>query len=438
MAYSWLTLADAKKQLAARLADPGNVFWIDDELAHYIREGLRVWNALTFTWKTQFTFTIPAAAPTQWYSLGALTGSPRLRLTLDTNLYTYLQYHLLEPPTGGTWTGTSQFSIDDLAFALRRCLDEAIQAANCNQIQAPPVPSIPNQRSAVLDDTWLDVARALWIPVEGSVVALVRTDDTALNYYQSGYLQTPSGTPSQYNLASLPPLVLEVDVPPADPGSYDLLVLSSGGPLAPPTDTLLQVPNDNAWTLKWGVLADLLDRESEATDRLRAAYCRQRYTDGLKVLQNTPWVMQAEINGVAADLVSVIEMDRYRPDWDSQGPDFQTVVIAGTDTFTVVPDPGFPMSVSLTMLGNAPVPVADTDFIQCSRDVWDAILDYCQFLAAFKQGGAEFTAAQDLEKGFLATAVATNGRLMKLGLFADLFVQEGGRQGRAQERFRGE
>lgn len=438
MAFQWLTLGAAKQQLAARLADPDNVFWVGDELTAYIQEGLRVWNALSFTWKTQFSFTIPATSTPEWYSLGLLTGSPRLRTVTDTDLYSLMQYHLLEPPTGGTWTGTSQFSIADLSLALGRCRDEAIQAANCNQLNPAALSSTPNQRIAVLDDTWLDVARARWMPVGNPAVTLVRTDDTALNYYQAGYLQTPSGMPSQYNVASLPPLVLEVDVPPADPGEYDLLVLASGGTLAPPAASLLHVPNDNTWTLKWGVLADLLDRESEATDHLRAAYCRQRYTDGLKVLQNTPWVMQVEINGVAADLVSVVEMDRYRPEWDSEGPDYQTVVIAGTDFFTVVPDPDFAMSISLTVLGNAPLPIADADFVQCSRDVWDAVLDYSQFLAAFKQGGAEFVAAQDLEKGFLAMAIATNGRLEKLGLFADLFVEEGGRQGRAQERFQGE
>jgi len=438
MAYQWLTFSAARQQLAARLADPTNRFWTDAENGLYIVEALRVWNSLTFTWKTTFTFTIAAASAPTWFSLGTLAGSPRLRTLTDTALYTAMEYHLLESPTGGSWSGTSQFTIADLSLALQRCRDEAIQASNCNQLNPTPTPTTPGDRVIPLADTYLDVQRARWVPTVGAKVTLVRNDDTGLNYYQPDYLQTPPAVPSQYNVASLPPLSLEVDVPPATPGAYDMIVLASGPTFAPPSAQLLNVPDDNAWILKWGALADLLGRESEATDRLRAEYCTQRYTDGLKLMQNTPWVMQASINEIPADLVSMTEMDRYRPEWDSQAPDYQMIVLGGMDFFTVVPDPLSSLSVTMTVLGNAPVPVADGDFIQCSRDVWDAVLDYAQFLASFKQGGVEFLSAMDLEKGFFATAIGVNGRLQVLGLFANEYNQEGGREGRAQQRFAGD
>lgn len=438
MQYSWLNLGQARRELAARLADETSVFWTVNELNLYIQEALRTWNALTFSQKVTYNFTIMNQRYPVWYSLGQMDASPRWRSVTDVDLYTLMEYHLLEPPSGGTWTGTPQFSMNDLAFGLERCRDEAIQAAFCYQQNPPALSTPPLARSVVLDDSWMEVTRAQWVPAIGMPNALVRTDDTALNYYQSDYRQTPAGEPSQYNVASLPPLVMEVDVPPATPGAYDLLVLNSGGTLTPPTSSLLHVPDDNTWTLKWGTLAELLNRESEATDRLRAQWCRQRYTEGLKLLQKTPWVMQAEINGVSADLVSVVEMDRYRPEWDFAGPDNSTIILAGTDCFTVVPEFSTPMSVSLTVLGNMPLPMADGDFLQVSRDAWQGVIDYCQFLACFKMGGAEFSAAQQLDARFIATATATNGRLLKLGLFADLFVQEGGRQVRAQERFAGE
>lgn len=438
MAYGWLTFANGRAQLAARLADPTNAYWTDAENGLYITESLRVWNALTFTWKTSFVFTIAAASSPTWYSLGLLTGSPRLRTVTDTAVYTLMEYHLLEPATGAVWAGTSQFSIADLSLALQRCRDEAIQLTNCNQLNPAPLASTPNTRGVTLPDTYLDVARVRWMPTGSNPVTLMRNDDTGLNYYQPDYLQTDETTPTQYNIASLPPLTMQVDIAPALPGKYDLIALESGPSLAPPTPALLNVPDDNAWVLKWGALADLLGRESEATDRLRATYCRARYSDGLKLMQNTPWVMQARINDVPADLVSVQEMDQYAPEWDSVGSGFAAVVLCGTDFFTVVPDEANDMSLTLTVLGNAPVPVLNGDFIQCSRDVWDVILDYAQFLAAFKQGGAEFTSSLELEKGFIAAAMAINGRLAKLGLFANEFEQEGQREVRAQERFEGE
>lgn len=662
MAYQWLTFSAARQQLAARLADASNAFWRDAENGAYIVEALRVWNALTWTWKASFTFTIAAASAPVWSSLGLLTGSPRLRGLTDTALYTLMEYHLLEPATGGTWTGTSQFSIADLSAALQRCRDEAIQVSNCNQVNPALIRAVPGSETVTLADTYLDVARARFVAVygvsqeyvlpagtggptlsnrcsvtyiapvamlgasapgdvftgfsiplnspvttlllsfygssfnlisstnitaatsgvvvtapagttqftvrasnavafaeislafvlngntytytvngaiaevalatvlvgsiatgavnvyplgpltpgavfspvtlagpagasvlilydvsyqvlstqavvagssylappgaafwslqlTGSVAAvytgsftvvsptplvpsvtLMRNDDTGLNYYEPGYLQESALTPSQYNIASVVPLTLQVAVYPTaiatlPESGYDLIVLESGGVFAPPTPSLLNVPDDLAWVLKWGALADLLGRESEATDLPRAAFCRARYIEGLKLMQATPWIMQAQINSVPADLASFTEMDTYRPEWDSGAPDYQAVITAGMDLFTVVPDPQTSLNMAMTVLGNAPVPVADGDYIQCSRDVWDSILDYAQFLAMFKQGGAEFAAAQGLERGFYAAAMATNGRLQKLGLFADVFTQEGGREVREQERF---
>ena len=438
MAYSWLTFAQARQQLAARLADPTNQFWTDAENGLYIVEALQVWNALTFTWKTAFVFTVAAASKPQWSSLGSLTGSPRLRSVTDTALYTLTEYHLLEPATGAAWTGTTQFSIADLRTALQRALDEAIQITNCNQTNLDPIATLPGDLNVPLPDNVLDVPRARWIPRADSGEApttLMRDDNTGLNYYQPEYLQTPWGTPSQYNVASLPPLVMQVDVPPVNEGAYDLIALISAGTLTPPAATVVPAPNDDAWVLKWGMLADLLTRESEATDDLRAAWCKQQYTSGLKLMTATPWIMQAYINDVPADMVSMTEMDSYRPEWDSAPPDFATIITAGIDFFTVVPDPDNDLSITLNVLANAPVPAADGDFIQCSRDVWDSILDYAQFLAAFKQGGAEFVASTPLFDGFVAAAMATNDRLQKLGLFANEFNAEGTREIRVQERY---
>ena len=440
MAYTWLTFAQAKQQLVARLAETDQTgrFWVDAELGLYIAEALRVWNALTFTWKTPYVFTVAAASKPVWYSLGSLSGSPRLRSTTDTALYTLTEYHLLEPATGGTWTGTSQFSIADFSTALSRCRDEAIQITNCNQIKINSLATTPGDSFIPIPDGVLDIPRAQWVPDPASgelPTTLMRNDNTGLNYYEPGYTTAPWGTPTQYNIASLPPLVMQVDVPPVNEGIYDLLGLVSGGTLNPPASTLLPVPNDNAWVLKWGMIADLLSRESEATDTLRAAWCKKVYTMGLRLMSGTPWIMQAYINDIPADMVAVTEMDQYSAEWDSAPPDYSTIITAGIDLFTVVPDPTGEISVNLNVLGNAPVPAADADFIQCARDVWDSILDYAQFLAAFKQGGAEFMASTPLFDGFVTAAMAANDRLEKLGLFGDEFNAEGSREIRVQERY---
>ena len=96
--YNWATFMFAKSELARRLYDPGETFWTDTELGIYIQESLRTWNALTGYWRGDFTF--PSRQGVTWYDLTDATNLPNtLRpFTLhDTDLYTQLQYHLLEP-----------------------------------------------------------------------------------------------------------------------------------------------------------------------------------------------------------------------------------------------------------------------------------------------------------------------------------------------------
>jgi hypothetical protein len=426
--YNWLTYVTARQQLASRLADSGNVFWTDAENGLYIQKALRMFNAMTFTWKTDFTYN----ATSLWNSLGSLTSSPRLRTLTDTNSYTMMEYMLLEPPTGGTWTGTSQFTINDLSQALQRRRDEMLQISNCNQLFLQNIALTPNTRRTTLPDTVIDVERVRYIPMTGSSNTLYRDDTVAQEFYEAGFLQMPSGTPQTFMLSSEPPLTWDVDITPNQPGKYEAVVLESGTAFSPPTATLLGIPNDFAWALEWGALADLLGRESEATDQQRASYCLRRYQDGLNLLLKTPWAMLARVNGIACDMPSIVEMDRYMPEWDSTPTSFGPCVVLGGIDFLAAPTES---GISVTVLANAPVPSVDTDYVQISRSNWDVVLDLAQCLACFKMGGAEFQQGLELESRAIQACAVENSRLKSTGSFADILVQRGQTQDRSQARF---
>jgi hypothetical protein len=426
--YSWLTYVTARQQLASRLADSGNVFWTDAENGLYIQKALRMFNAMTFTWKADFTYN-----PTSlWNSLGLLASSPRLRTLTDTNSYTMMEYMLLEPPTGGTWTGTSQFTISDLSQALQFRRDEMLQISNCNQLLLQNIALTPNTRRTTLPDTVIDVERVRYIPVTGSPNTLYRDDTVAQEFYEAGYLQAPSGTPQTFMLSSEPPLSWDVDIAPNQPGTYEAVVLESGTAFNPPTATLLGIPNDFAWALEWGALADLLGRESEATDRQRASYCLRRYQDGLNLLLKTPWAMLGKVNGVACDMPSIVEMDRYLPEWDSTPRSFGPCVVLGGIDFLAAP---VGSGIGVTVLANAPVPTLDTDYVQVSRSNWETVIDLAQSLACFKMGGAEFQQGLELESRAIQACAVENTRLKSTGSFSDILVQRGQVQDRTQARF---
>jgi hypothetical protein len=261
---------------------------------------------------------------------------------------------------------------------------------------------------------------------------LYRDDTVAQEFYEAPLYQQPSGTPQTFMLTSEPPLSWDVDIPPNQPGNYEAVVLESGAALSPPTPTLLGIPDDFAWVAEWGALADLLGRESEATDRERAAYCLRRYQDGLNLLLKTPWAMLAKVNGAACDMPSIAAMDRYSPEWDATPASFGPCVVLGGIDFLAAPTGS---GIGVTVLGNAPVPILDADYVQVSRSNWDTVLDLAQVFATFKQGGAEFQQALELEQRAIQACAAENSRLKSTGSFADILVQRGQAQDRNQERY---
>lgn len=450
--YSWLSLGAAKAALAGRLADPNFIFWARPECGVYIQAALRMFNALTATWKMDFTYTDPTYL---WNSLALLNGSPRKRTLTDTSAYTQMEYMLLEPATGGTWTGTSQFAISDLSQALQRRRDEMLQVSNCNQSLMSNIALTPNTTRTVLPDVVIETARVRYLPLSDpyggygtggygpgpygggfvpgvSGFTLYRDDTVAQEWYESPLYQQNSAVPQTFMLSSEPPLTFDVDVPPAISGTYEAVVLEAGAAFNPPASTLLNVPDDFAWVLIWGALSDLLSRESEATDRQRADFCAKRYLDGLNLLLKTPWIMLAKVNGAAVTTDSFISADRYAPEWDSFPASFGPFVVTGGIDFMAAP---IGSGVGVTCLGNAPVPALDGDFVQVSRANWDTVLDLAQVFASFKMGGAEFQSALEIEARAIRACAAENARLKSTGSFADVLMQRGQAQERDQNRY---
>ena len=437
--YNQTTFLTARQQLAARLADPSMQFWSDTELKFYIQTALRQYNSMTWFWKTDFTFN-NASATNVWSSLATLAGSPRIRSVTDSYCYSEMEYMLLEPNcAGGPWTGTSQFSINDISQALQRRRDEMLQVTNTNQVLLTGLAITPNTRRTYVPPNVIDIARVRYIPSVNAPatqapppVTLYRDDTVAQEFYESPLYQQPSGTPNTFSLSSEPPLAFDVDIPPNQPGTYEAIVLQQGTPFNPPASTLLGIPDDMTYVAEWGALADLLGRESEATDRARADYAMKRYQDGLNLMLKAPWIMLGNVNGVAVTVDSIFDSDRFSPEWDSDPTGFGPFIVTGGIDFLAAPTGS---STGVTVLGNMPIPILDGDFLQIPPSNLDIIMDLAQFRATWKLGGEEFQAALELEKRAIMACNAENSRLKSTGSFADILIQRGWSQERAQNRY---
>lgn len=426
MPYTYISLAQARTQLASRLYDPNNKFWSDLEKNAYLIEALRTWNAYSNFWRAEFT--LDPVDGTVWYDITDLAVAPnslRPQTVLDSDIYKLIQYHFLEPATGATWTGSTQFTAADLRNALQRRRDEILSGAG-SHITRALYPAVPGR--TFMADTVIDVRRVAWIPVEdfGYVNSpLWKDDNFALESYENDYTTREPGTPSTYQQSAQPPLSFDTDIAPAVPGEYEVLSVNAGANLNAAGGEVINLPNDFTWVAKFGAMADLLNRDSNARDVNRARYCNLRYAQGMAMLARSAVVISGRINNLPLGVDSAQNTDNYRIGWQGETAGIPELIItAGLNMIGLAPTPDdSAISITLSVVQNAPIPEDDSDKVQVGRDELDVILDYAVHLASFKMGGTEFVATIPLFQRFLKQASLFNSKLVETGEYADIMAQ---------------
>jgi hypothetical protein len=432
--FSWLTFGQAKAELATRLSNENPpFFWSDAERGLYIAWAMRIFNCLTAFFVAEYPITLQSPF-VNWNAANG-SGSPRQPILSDIDIYTMMEYMLLEPPTGGTWTGTNQFSIEALAQAVQGRRDETLQVGATNVAEIT-LPLTPGTSRATLPDTALDVLRVRWVPAtgQGSPAVLQRGDAESFRTFTPGYLQTTE-PPLRWDVISGPPLALTLDTLSPVPATLQVLIMQAEPVPAPPAATPLGMPDDWAWVPLFGALADVLAAQEEARDTQRAEYARKRYLEGMAWLKQAPWLMEARITNVPVATPSVVAADRFNYGWQTNSAAFPQVVVAGVDLYGVSPPPTADTSVMLVVVANAPIPTADNQDIQVPRDVMDALLDESEHLATFKMAGSDFATSLALHESFLATAKRWNARIRESGIFATTLRSEVPRGEVQQPRF---
>ncbi len=433
--FQSVTWGQLQQELALRLNDVAQTRWTKAECILYLSEALRLWNSITQQYVLEWTKTYNQPSTPNlpvWQSLangfnllvGNNATSPRYQTLTDSDVYKYIQYHLLEPPNGNaTWAGTSQFSLTDFVNSFTRRRDQILQTTACNVGPFSTTLSLaPGTNSVQLPDTAaltiLDVRRIRYLPVIGNPATLYQDDSLAQEYFDNYYLQT-NGPPLTWDVLGSQQQILGFDSMPNTPNNLDILAVLSGGVVTPPTNAPLLIPDDFFWVLKYGMMADMLSKETESKDLLRAAYCEQRFQEGVRLMMEMPWMMQGFINNVPVDTPSFYEADQYDYEWQSNPNAITEIVRGGIDLFAISPiiPASTSIAVSLSLVANMPIPAADGDFVQLSREIIDVVIDEAQHLAQIKEGGQEFQESIALHQKFIAFAVQTNRRLAESGIF---------------------
>lgn len=413
MSYSYTTFAQGRQALALLLSDPNNVFWSDAELGIYLIEALRTWGSLTNYWKDRGVFN--TSANTAFYDLPSLALNAGVAIrgytVTDTQLTQAIQYHLLEPAPGNAWTGSDQFTLADVQQALQRRRDQFLFETGSVISRFTQIGGTTPVSRIALPDTVMQVRRAAWLDLEGRYTTLWRSDEGAATNYYANWTD-PTSPPQSYSVAVEPPLVLQFVPPSSDLGTVEVLATRTGTALNPAVGVLMGMPDDLTWGVKFGAMADLLNKDGQARDPARALYCAKRWQESLDAAKSYKAVLQTYINGVPVQSGALAALDAYNPNWQSipQKPD--TPALAGMNLMALgnVPDGSY--SITVDMVRNAVVPTSDGSFLQIGREELDAVYGYAQHLACFKMAGHEFEVTQPLVDRFYKLAGTWNRNLI--------------------------
>lgn len=402
MGYTSTTFGTLVSRLAERLHDPGMVFWTNaglyPELGTYLKEAIRVWGAATTFYRDTATF--DTTLEESFYDLQVQC--PILTPTLTAaDLVADVQIRLMEPVSPTVWTGTEQFTLDDVLGALQRRRDQFLLETGQILVSqylegiAPPAPRV------ALPPAVISVRRASWADDYSAQYSTLWRDDTWAITGFNPQLPLVPGRPMIYALDVVRPTLLLLSPPPSASGSIRLLSVNTGPAMDPVTPGPTGVPDDWAWVVVYGALADLFALAGISADPTRAAYCEQRWQQGLTLAKGASRVIRATVNGLPVMTMPIADADGYNPGWDNAVGPPALVMLAGLNIVAMSSAPDTTYGIGVDVIAPATVPVASGDLVQVPDEAQDTILDYAQHLAALKQGGGALSDAQGLLDRFL-------------------------------------
>lgn len=209
-----------------------------------------------------------------------------------------LKERLLEPPVQYDNMAVWQLWTEDEILdninrrAGRFCLETGITKEMREVVYNTVANPVPTDGIFLMPNDCLDLRRVAWKDEDGVVTKLELMDEHSLTFGVSPQWRDLAGDPLYYTVEGegalgqfgqirLVPRPILVSSTPVS------LILHM---VANPTLTfqggqgaLARIPEVFIPYVRWGVLADLLQKQGEANDPERAAYCEQRFDEGIEV-----------------------------------------------------------------------------------------------------------------------------------------------------------
>lgn len=195
---------------------------------------------------------------------------------IDTEVMTTIQDALQEPADGGATFPSGLWTQTEVLHRMNERQNRFLKATQA-QVGVVWLDVAAGVRRVQLPPDWLTTLDVRWRPTGGAWTLLLRSDSFETDHALPGW-STNTGTPEVYMDEDAP--LLQVQIAPAPPvaGQLEVLYIPQGEEMTGTGDVLLQVPDEMAaGAVKYGALADLLNKDGRGKSPERAAYCELRY-----------------------------------------------------------------------------------------------------------------------------------------------------------------
>jgi hypothetical protein len=199
---------------------------------------------------------------------------------LDTQILSEIQSHLVEPENAGAsyasgfWTAAEV--LDYLNGRQYQFLRETLVL-----LGPATLATTPNVLRHPLPQGWIATYDVQWHDADGGWKELPPADSYSADHAIPTWDFEQAPAPQVHSDGDQQTLTIQVAPAPSDAGLLEILyaqlsTLLTGAGVA------LEVPDEFAPAIKWGVIADMLSKVGRAMDPERSAYAEARYAEGVE------------------------------------------------------------------------------------------------------------------------------------------------------------
>lgn len=193
---------------------------------------------------------------------------------IDYELFSSIQYVLMEPPDGGISMPSGLWTPEELRDRANERQNRFLKRTQI-LVGVAEIPATAGVFRYALPGDWLTTMSVVWRGSDAIVRELVRSDSFEADHGMQDWT-VERDTPQLYMDEDSPLLTIQIAPAPLVDGTLEILYIPQGA-LLTGNGELLTVPDEYAHAIKYGTLADLFGKDGRGKNPEKAAYCERRF-----------------------------------------------------------------------------------------------------------------------------------------------------------------